>query len=235
LEAVRYDTYQAELHLLARLPAWRLWQVRLYALIDTSLTEHPVEVAAAVIRGGAGAVQLRAKALDLRNYCELARRVADAVRQAEGLFVVNDHAAAAKLVAADGIHVGQSDLMPVDARIVAGALCAVGVSCHTPEQVAAAQADGADYVGLGPMHATSTKPHEQERGPQLLDAVKPTLRIPSFAIGGLDRERIAALLPRLPHGVAVAGALCRAKDPERAAAELRDLLEQDDPYLAKRQ
>jgi thiamine-phosphate pyrophosphorylase len=231
LEQVRYGAYQGELRLLARLPAWRLWEVRLYALVDVALTDRPVEVAGAVVRGGAGAVQLRAKALGVRAYRELAARVADAVHAAGGLFVVNDHVAVAALVAADAVHVGQDDLAPGDARIVAGALCAVGVSCHTAGQVAAAQAAGADYLGLGPMFATATKPHEPERGPELLDAVRADLRVPSFAIGGLDRDRIAALVPRLPHGVAVAGALCRAADPERAAAQLRDLLERDDPHL----
>ena len=71
-------------------------------------------------------------------------------------------------------------------------------------------------------------------GPELLDAMRDVVRVPSFAIGGLDHARIAALGSRIPHGVAVAGALCRAADPERAAAEIRDLLERDDPHLAAR-
>lgn len=234
LEQVRYGIYQDEVRLLARLPAWRLWQVRLYALVDTSLTDRPVEVATAVVRGGAGVVQLRAKSLTQRAYRELAARVADAVRGAGALFVVNDHAAVAQLLAADGLHVGQDDLDPGEARMVAGALCAVGVSCHTAEQALAAQTAGADYLGLGPMFATTSKPHERERGPALLDAVRVGLRVPTFAIGGLDAARIAALLPRLPHGVAVAGALCRAADPQRAAAEICDLLERDDRQLVAR-
>ena len=125
-EQVRYGIYQSEVRLLARLPAWRLWEVRLYALVDTSLTDRPVEVAAAVVRGGAGAVQLRAKNLNIRAYRELAERVAAVVRQAGGLFVVNDHVAVAAVVAADAVHVGQDDLSVADARAVAGALCAVG-------------------------------------------------------------------------------------------------------------
>lgn len=232
LETVRYAAYQIELRLLARLPAWRFWQVRLYALVDTALTDQPVAVAAAVARGGAGAVQLRAKALDVRAYRDLAARVQDAVVAHGALFVVNDHVAVARALGADAAHLGQDDLAVADARAVVGPLCALGVSTHTVEQVDAAQTAGADYLGLGPLFATSTKPHEPERGPALLDAVRDRLRLPSFAIGGLDVDRVRALGERLPHGIAVAGALCRSPDPERAAAAFCDLLERDDPHLA---
>lgn len=232
IEAARYAVYRLETGLLARLPAWRMHQVRLYALVDTSLTDDPVRVAGAVARGGAGVVQLRAKGLDQRAYHELAQRVQDAARNNGALFVVNDHVAVARAIGADGVHVGQDDLTIADTRAVVGPGCAVGLSTHTPEQVAAGLSAGADYLGLGPMFTTSTKPHEPERGPALLDAVRERLRSPqgrpSYAIGGLDHERIAALRPRLPHGVAVAAALCRAPDPERAAAELLLLLDPDE-------
>jgi thiamine-phosphate pyrophosphorylase len=232
LEAARYASYRLETGLLARLPAWRLYQIRLYALVDTSLTENPVGVAAAVARGGAGAVQLRAKSLDQRAYRELAERVQAAVRAAGALFVVNDHAAVARAIGSDGLHLGQDDLPLGDARAVVGPACALGISAHTAEQATEGLRQGADYLGLGPMYATGTKPHEPERGPALLDAVRDRLGAPhgrpSYAIGGLDAGRIAALRPRLPHGVAVAGALCRAPDPERAAAEILLLLDPDE-------
>jgi thiamine-phosphate pyrophosphorylase len=224
LEQVRYASYTLESALLARLPGWQLARVRLYALVDTSLTTDPVGVAAAVARGGAGAVQLRAKGLGPRAYRELAARVHDACRAHSALFIVNDHVAIACALHSDGVHVGQDDLDPADVRAVVGPTCAIGVSAHTVDQARQAQAAGADYLGLGPMYATTTKPHEPERGPALLDAVRPFLDRPSYAIGGLDPERLALLKPRLPHGAAVAGHLCRAKDPERAAAALVDLL-----------
>jgi len=225
-EAARYRVYRLESDLLARLPAWRLWQIRLYVLVDTGLCADPVSVAAAVVRGGAGVVQLRAKGLPQRAYRELAARVQDAVRGAGGLFVVNDHVAVARAIDADGVHVGQDDLLPQDVRAVVGPRCAIGVSAHTLEQANAGQLV-ADYLGLGPMFATTTKPHEPCRGPELLDAVRPGLRVPSFAIGGLDAARLRELQPRLPHGAAVAGAVCRAADPERAAADLLTILMPD--------
>jgi thiamine-phosphate pyrophosphorylase len=228
LEAARYRSYQLESALLSRLPAWMLHRVRLYALVDSTLCDDPPRVAAAVARGGAGAVQLRAKGLGDRAYRELAARVQEAVRGHGALFVVNDHVAVARALGADAVHLGQDDLDARDARAVVGPCCAIGISSHTPEQATAAVAAGADYVGLGPMYATTTKPHEPCRGPELLDAVRGRLTLPSYAIGGLDAERVRALRPRLLHGVAVAGALCRAADPEAAAAELHRILEPED-------
>ena len=228
LETIRYDSYRLESALLTRLSAWRLWQVRLYALVDTSLTEQPVAVAAAVVRGGAGAVQLRAKNLGPAAYLALAREVQAAVRAAGGLFIVNDHAAIAAALGADGIHVGQDDLPPAAVRAVVGPACALGLSAHTEAQARNAVAAGADYLGLGPMFATTTKPHEPERGPGLLDAVKPWLGLPSYAIGGLNAERLSTLRPRLPHGAAIAGALCKAADPQLAAQELLKILQPEE-------
>ena len=227
LEAARYRSYQLESGLLSRLPAWMFHRVRLYALVDTSLTDRPVEVAAAVARGGAGAVQLRAKSLGVRAYRELAARVQEACSAHGALFVVNDHVAVARALSADAVHVGQEDLVVADVRAVVGPTCAIGLSCHTPEQVRLGLTSGADYFGLGPMYATATKPNEPCQGPALLDAVRGMLDRPSFAIGGLDAARLTALMSRLPHGAAVAGALCRAADPEKAAAELLTIMVPD--------
>ncbi len=223
-ERLRYRAYALESAALARLPAWQLHRVRLYALVDAALCADPVAVAAACARGGAGAVQLRAKDLDARAYRALAVRVQEAARAHGALFVVNDHVALARALAADAVHVGQDDLAVADARAVVGPCCAIGVSAHTPEQARAAQDGGADYVGLGPMFPTATKPHEPCRGPGLLDAVKPWLAIPSFAIGGLDLARVTELRPRLPHGVAIGAALCRAGDPAAEAERLHRVL-----------
>lgn len=221
-EGIRYGLYDCEAALCARLPASRLRREPLYALIDTALTDAPVAVAAAVVAGGAGIVQLRAKELSAAAYATVAAEMQAVVRAAGGLFIVNDHVAIAAAIAADGIHVGQDDLPVALVRRAVPAGCLIGCSCHSPEQIAAACAAGADYLGVGPMFATATKAHEPARGPALLDAVQ-DCPLPTYAIGGLDAERIAALRPRLPHGVAVAGALCRAGDPTAAARAIRAL------------
>lgn len=223
IEALRYQAYTLEHALLARLPAWQLWRRRLYVLVDPELCADPLAVAAAAARGGAGLIQLRAKRLPVRACRELAARMQDAVRSAGALFIVNDHVAVARAIGADGVHLGQDDLATADARRVLGPLAIIGLSAHSPEQARAGQGE-ADYLGLGPMFPTATKPHEPCQGPQLLDAVRAELAVPSYAIGGIDRDRLRALAPRLPHGIAVAGAVCRAPDPEAAARELAALL-----------
>ena len=223
LATLRYDCYQAERDLLARLPGARLAATRLYALIDVVEGGDPVALASAVARGGAGVVQLRAKTLSPRAYRALAAAVQAVVQAAGALFIVNDHVAVAAVLGADGVHLGQDDLTVADARRVLPAGCLIGVSAHNPDQVLAAQQAGADYLGLGPIYGTPTKPHEPVQGPALLDAVAGILTVPSFAIGGLDLERTRALQSRIPHGVAVAGDLARAADPQAQAAAYRQL------------
>ncbi|MFW5845842.1 MAG: thiamine phosphate synthase, partial [Planctomycetota bacterium] len=152
-EGMRYRLYECERLLQARLQLARLWRERLYVLVDAALCADPVAVAGAAAGGGAGIVQLRAKALAPRPYAELARAVQAAARSGGALFVVNDHPAVAAAIGADGVHVGQDDLSLTDVRRVVGPLCLIGSSAHTPDQLRLAESGGADYCGLGPMYA----------------------------------------------------------------------------------
>lgn len=223
-EEIRYRVYDCEPRLLAALPAARLAAARLCVIVDAALCDDPVAVAAAAAEGGAGIVQLRAKRADAADFFRLAGAVAAVLEPAESLFVINDHVAVAAALGADGVHLGQDDLPATAARAVLGPRLLIGQSAHTRDQALAAQAEGADYVGLGPMFATATKPHEPVSGPGLLDAVGDDMRIPSYAIGGLDAAHLRDLAPRLPHGAAVAAAVCRAADPEAATRELAGIL-----------
>ncbi|MFW5829736.1 MAG: thiamine phosphate synthase [Planctomycetota bacterium] len=222
-EDIRYRSYRLEQALLARLPAERLWRERLYVLIDSGCCQDPLAVATAAARGGAGVIQLRAKHLSPRAYADLAAALLPAVRAAGALFIVNDHVAIAAAIGADGVHLGQDDITPGQARRVLGPLAIIGLSTHSPEQVAAAHRETVDYIGIGPMYATGTKAHEPVRGPGLLLRVAEQLRLPSYAIGGITPEHLAELRP--PHGIAVAGCVCRAEDPARACALLRERID----------
>lgn len=226
---VRYQVYDLEKRILSQLPAARFKTERLYVLIDPGMTDDPVATALAAIRGGAGVIQLRAKNLTIRVYRDLAQRLLDGIRPTGALFIVNDHVAIAAAIGADGVHLGQDDLAVLDARLVLPGRLAIGLSTHTPQQVADALKLPVDYLGLGPMFSTTTKPHEPVRGPDLLKTIPQTLTIPSYAIGGITLENLPSLLPMLPHGIAVTAVVNKAHDPESICRKLCEYLESKKP------
>lgn len=181
----------------------------------------------AVLRGGADAVQLREKDVEAAHLIRAGERFKAAAHRHGALFIVNDRPDVALALDADGVHLGQDDLPPAVARSVVGADALVGLSTHSPEQFDGAAAD-ADYVCVGPVHETPTKPGRPATGVGLVrhaaaQSSRHGDRRPWFAIGGLDTTTLA--------GVVAAGAtravVVRAVDggaPEAAARALRSLL-----------
>ncbi|MBE3590622.1 MAG: thiamine phosphate synthase [Firmicutes bacterium] len=204
-------------------------RLRLYLVTDHGLAggRDLATVVAAAIRGGVTAVQLRVKGADGRPMWEEARRLAALCRERGVLFIVNDRLDVALASGADGVHLGQTDL-PVPearriARQVAGEGFVIGLSVDTEEQARAARAAGADYVGVGPVRATATKPDAAaplgvEGTARVARAFRPG---PAVAIGGVDAENARELIAAGLAGLAVVSAIMRAGDPERAAAEIR--------------
>jgi thiamine-phosphate pyrophosphorylase len=206
--------------------AERLSRMRLYVV--TAATDAPERVLATV-RGacaaGAEVVQLRRKDEDARLTLRLAERCREIVTPGAGtLLVVNDRVDIAMAAGADGVHLGQDDL-PLTAarRLWPDGL--VGRSTHSLGQALAAQAEGADYIGVGPVFATPTKPGRPAVGLELVRAVAGAgLRIPWVAIGGVDATTVGAVLDAGARAVAVVRAVTSAPDAETAARELRALV-----------
>ena len=147
-----------------------LQQVRLYVIVDRVALagRDPVQVAEAAIRGGADAIQWRDKSAPDREFLETARVLRDLTRKHGTLFVVNDRVAAALLVQADGVHVGHEDLPVQAVRSLAGQEMLIGRSTHSLEEAKAAEQAGADYIGVGPIFSTLTKPHYPAVGVDLI-------------------------------------------------------------------
>ncbi len=202
----------------------RLRQVlRLYLLADTGLgpaDELPDRVAAA-IRGGATAVQMRAKNATTLQQLELARALVQVCRAVGVPFVVNDRVDVALAAEADGAHVGhigEEDMAPRDARRLLGAGAIVGVSVGTAQEARQAATQGASYVSAGPMFATATKANAgPAAGEALLRAVRAATRLPLVVIGGITPHRAPTLYAAGADGVCVGAAILRAADPEEAA------------------
>jgi len=183
-------------------------------------------VAAAAIRGGADVLQFRDKAASARTFLKDAERLLSVARRANVPLIINDRVDIACALGADGVHLGQDDLPLEAARRVLGPGRLIGRSTHSLEQARAAEAEGADYIGCGPIFQTPTKPDYGSIGTELIGQVIDAVRIPVVCIGGIDAWNIAEVLRAGAQRVAVVRAVCAAGDPESAARELKQALEQ---------
>lgn len=189
------------------------WTDSLYAIIDAEAAERPLDLARSSLRAGCAMLQLRAKRLDDRSFVELAKRVRTTCGEAGIPFVINDRADIARLVAADGLHLGQDDLPVGDARRVVGNM-QIGVSTHDLEQAIQAERDGANLIAFGPVFGTTTK---QDPDPVVgLDGLAEVCRAvsrPVVAIGGITPENAAETLRAGARYIAVISALPRFVRP----------------------
>lgn len=177
--------------------------------------DGPVEAALA---GGVDIVQLRDKHASDAELVEAGRRFRRLTRAAGALLVVNDRPDLAVACDADGVHVGQEDLPVAEARAVVGPERLVGLSTHSPEQIRAAA--GADYLGVGPVFATPTKPGREPVGLELVREAARVAQVPWFAIGGIDLRTVSQVVAAGATRIAVVRAIGDAADPRAAAAAL---------------
>ena len=173
---------------------------------------------AAAVNGGVDVVQLRAKDLPDRELLAALVEAREVTHRLAVPLVVNDRPDLAALVGADAVHVGQDDLPVREARSFG---VAVGLSTHAPDEIDAAQAD---YLGVGPVHATPTKEGRAAVGLDLVRYVAEHATQPWFAIGGIDRTNVESVVAAGATRIAVVRAIGDAADPEAAARELRAAL-----------
>jgi len=170
-------------------------------------------------------VQLRDRSLDDAGIVEAAKAFRAAASEAGALFILNDRPDLVETCGADGVHVGQDDATPAQARAAVGPDRIVGRSTHEPAQADAAQADpDVDYLAVGPVHATPTKPGRPAAGLEYVSYAAETVTKPWFAIGGIDAGNVDAVLDRGAQRIVVVRAIAGADDPEAAARALGDRL-----------
>ena len=207
---------------------WRAYRnYGVYLVTDRELClGRPLdEVVLAAVCGGAGAVQLREKHADSREFLALARALVSRLQPMGIPLIVNDRADIALAAGAAGLHVGQSDLPPEDARRLMGENAIIGLSVETREELLAAEKLDIDYVGISPVFATPTKTDTREPwGLSGLRWAREHSPLTLVAIGGIHRENAAAVLEAGAHSLAVVSEICSAPDPEKAAENLRALL-----------
>lgn len=194
----------------------------LYAVTDSAWL-HGRTLASCVreaLAGGATFVQLREKHMSTDELVEEAKTILPICREARVPFLIDDDVEAARLVGADGVHVGQSDTACAEARRILGPDAIVGVSAQTVEQAVAAERAGADYLGVGALIPTPTKPDAVDVTPEELARICRAVGIPVVGIGGLHLSTVDILDGTGAAGAAVVSAIFAAEDIEGDTREL---------------
>jgi len=203
-----------------------LKQSRLYLILDKStLKKRSLEnIYSIVSNRNIDIVQLRDKRSAKKDILNFATKLSKRLRDGRTLFIVNDYVDLAQACKADGVHLGQSDLSLKQARKILGKHKIIGISCHNLSQAQKAQKEGADYIGIGPVFKTATKPGYKTIGLKVLKELKEKIKIPYFAIGGINQGNIDKIISCAGRRVAVCGEILEAKNPKQASAKLLNKL-----------
>lgn len=202
--------------------------LRLYAVTDRAWVGKltlPQQVEAA-LKGGVTCVQLREKNLADSSVLAEAREISALCKQYRVPFILNDNVALAAQCGADGVHLGQEDMDPAEARRILGPDAIIGVSAHNVAEAKAAVAAGADYLGCGAMFATTTKTNVTALPKETLRAICAAVGVPVVAIGGISKQNLLSLAHCGEAGVALVSAIFAAEDIEEECRELRRLAAQ---------
>lgn len=175
--------------------------------------------------GGATFVQLREKKLDREDFLAEALEIQKLCRKYGVPFVINDEVSIAKVIDADGVHVGQSDMEAMDVRKVLGPDKILGVSAQTVEQAIIAEKHGADYLGVGAVFATGSKDDADDVSHETLKAICEAVSIPVIAIGGITKDNVSELAGSGICGVAVISAIFGQNDIKKATEDLKASVE----------
>lgn len=203
------------------------FDLSLYLVLDPELcrTHSMVETTLAAIAGGATIIQLRDKRAGTEGLIRIGRELMDAMRGTGVPLIVNDDIDAAIAIGADGLHVGQDDLPTKTARDRLGQDKIIGLSIEDETVARKVDRSIVDYVGIGPVFATPTKPdHKPAIGFDGLASLVRIAGLPSVAIGGLKRDHVEPVFEAGANGIAVVSAICGQPDPEGATRKISDAI-----------
>jgi len=195
---------------------------------DLSLGRSTLEIVTAAVSGGTTIVQLREKSANTREFIQEALKLKAYLKKMGVPLVINDRLDVAQVVQADGVHLGQTDLPIEMARNIVGEQMLIGISAESLGDAIEAEKAGADYLGVSPIYATPTK---TDTAPPLglegLRQIRHSVNLPLVGIGGLNRSNAGAVIEAGADGVAVVSAIVSADNPELAARELRQIVEEN--------
>lgn len=225
-EKSRYESYTLEKimyeNLSQKLNKFRLLDKNLYLVTssnDFNSDDDFLDAIASALKGGVRLIQLREKTSDARRIVNLGHKIRELTSIYEALFIVNDRIDIAQIVNADGVHLGQDDIDIKQAREIVGDRMIIGISTHAPIQAQKAVEAGADYIGVGPIFTTPTKPGRVAVTTDYAKWCSENVDIPWYAIGGIDLTNIDDVINSGAKRVAVVRAIMNAESPEKASME----------------
>lgn len=190
----------------------------------TAPERSPIRTAQKLKESGVDIIQLRDKDSGRKELLKKALYLRKLLSGSKTLFIINDYPDIARITDSDGLHIGQSDISLKTARSILGPGKIIGVSCHNLKQAVKAQNDGADYIGLGPIYATPTKPEYRPIGPDIIKKIKANIKIPFFVIGDINRQNIKEVASHGAKRVAVCRDILQAKDMTLRISYYRKIL-----------
>ena len=198
----------------------------LYVIIDKQVSgESSLRYAAGVIsRSGAEIIQYRDKYSSRKAVLSEALSLKKLLSKSKTIFIINDYPDIAAIVNSDGVHLGQADLPVESVRRFLGQDKIIGLSCHNIKQAIEAQDRGVDYIGIGPIFSTSTKPAAKAIGLDLIKQCQKKIHIPFFAIGGITAANINQILSCGAKRAALCQAICKSRDMKTATRKFYTLL-----------
>lgn len=233
-EKLRYESYTLEKIMWDKLKEkfnqLKLGEKHLYLVTNSDKFEDEdcfLDAVASALQGGVDVVQLREKSMPANRFLQLAKKVKQLCLQYDATFIINDRVDIAALVEADGVHLGQDDLDVASAREILGANAIVGISTHEPSHAIKAVADGADYIGVGPVFATPTKQTAIPVGLEYVKWVSENIDLPAFAIGGIDLDNCEKVYEAGLKRISVVRAIINAPSPQKAAHEFLSKMKQE--------
>ena len=203
-----------------------LTRARLYAILDLSYVapDRAEAVTEDLIRGGADLIQLRGKKKSIAELTRVAEKLHRLTSSAGVPLIINDHPEIARDIALEGLHLGQDDLAIATAREVVRRNCWIGKSTHCLDQAIAAAAEGADYIGFGPLFATPTKPDYPPIGTGDIRRVHELVQLPIFCIGGIKLDNLSAVIAAGAKRVVIVSGLLQREDIAAATRAAKKLL-----------
>ena len=198
----------------------------LYGIVDLGYVtvDEVATVTAALVQGGVDILQLRAKEHSKLEIVRCAQAMLPLTKAAGIPLIINDHPDLLREVDAEGCHVGQEDFSVAEARDLAGRICIVGRSTHSTEQACAAQREGADYIGFGPLFQTATKPSARAIGLSEIRTLHEQVRLPIFVIGGVKLANLREIIHAGARRVCMVSDLILASDVAKQTTEVKLVL-----------